>query len=238
MPTPTTPSDTAAAPAAPVAAAPATSSTPSPASSAPAAAAAAPVAETPKEAAPPPAAKAVEIEVTLPKGVEYDPSALKDFKAIFSDEKLSPSQRAQAVLDLDQKLAKSYAARKAEESKKSEADEAKKLEEQTKQFREKDILALKADKDFGGAKYDETTAAAKAALRQFGGDEASQLLESAGLSNHPAIVKMLARVRAGTREDSTTGNMQAPAPTPKGPPALSQTRRIATALYSKPQAQK
>lgn len=54
---------------------------------------------------------------------------------------------------------------------------------------------LKADKDIGGAKYDENMAHAKKWVETFGGPELTKLLDETGLGSHPLLVRAL--VKAG-----------------------------------------
>ena len=59
-------------------------------------------------------------------------------------------------------------------------------------------------KEFGSA-FDERIELANDALREFGGDEVISALNGAGLSSHPAIVKMLSKIGASTRQDTFAG---------------------------------
>lgn len=69
---------------------------------------------------------------------------------------------------------------------------------------EEDFKALK--KDFGPA-FDERVELANRALREFGGEEAIALFKEKGLSNNPAIVKMLANAGMTLAEGKfTEGN--------------------------------
>lgn len=164
---------------------------------------------------------AVEIELKLPAGAKYDDAALKDFKAVFSNEKLTPAQRAQAVIDLDQKYA---------------AQAQKAFQTQVEQQRTKDIDALKADKEFGGSRFDKTVADAKSAAKQFGGEEFSKLAEAAGLDVHPAFVKTFARIRAALSEDTTSQRVPGSQATdPAKQPVTSQKQRLAQRYQKQPQ---
>jgi hypothetical protein len=53
-----------------------------------------------------------------------------------------------------------------------------------------------------GASYDAKIQQASRAVRQFGGDEVIQLLNESGYGNHPALVRMMAKIGGMMTEDS------------------------------------
>src|SRR5207253_2790667 len=77
------------------------------------------------------------------------------------------------------------------------------------------LESIKADKEFGGAKFDATVAGAKSAEAQFFGEEASKLFKELGIENHPALVKGLSRIRAAISEDNAAKVPSAQAPGPE-----------------------
>ncbi len=156
------------------------------------------------------------MELTLPAEAQYDPAAIGDFKKIMADPKLTPGQRAQAVIDLNERQA---------------ASNVKAFNERVERQSAADLDALKADKDFGGARVDKTRADAISAVKQFGGEELSKLATAAGLQNHPAWVKTFARIRAAVAEDTTGARLPNPgAVTDEPRPVpLTQTGKIADA---------
>lgn len=185
--------------AAPIPPAPPAGATPAaPAAAVPIAQPPAPPAETAKPAAPPEA-----IVVKLPEGAKLDKAGqarLDAFTATMNDPKLSPAQKAQAIVDAQLAAA---------------AEQQKANTQQIEQFRAADLEALKADPAFGGTKFDATVTASKSALAQFDEkDEAKSLFVSMGIDNHPAVVKLLARVRALIAEDSTTSRIKPVTPAP------------------------
>lgn len=167
-----------------------------------------------------------DFELKLPDGAKYDPDGLGQFKQIMADEKLTPAQRAEKVLALDQKVAKSAQAKYAAE-----------LNRRAQEMRTKDIETLKADPKYGGTKYEETVKASRAAAQiSEHGPAVSKLLEASGLDNHPDIVRFLADVRSKISEDTTPAPGTPPAkvaPTP----AKTQTERGA-AMYGQLREQK
>jgi hypothetical protein len=61
---------------------------------------------------------------------------------------------------------------------------------------------VKADKELGGAKFDETKADVGRALTKFADKSLREELDAMGISNHPGLVRMMAKVGAMLREDS------------------------------------
>jgi hypothetical protein len=142
----------------------------------------------PPDAKPAPAAAPV-LDLKLPADAKVDPAALATFKGIMTDEKLSPAEKAQKVIDLQ------FAQQAAQE---------KAWEEQHKPaLRTADMEALKADKEFGGAKFEKTGNDARSIMKQFDRDgEMSKLLAEVGRDNAPAFVKFCARIRSVIAEDA------------------------------------
>lgn len=82
-----------------------------------------------------------------------------------------------------------------------------------------------ADQEYGGAKAKESAAMAAKALVEYGGaDRAaiSDLLDATGLGNHPALLRMLARVGRSIAEGR---------PDSRAPAARAQPRSLAESLY-------
>lgn len=59
-------------------------------------------------------------------------------------------------------------------------------------------------KEWGKA-FDQNIALAQSAVKEFGGDELLQALDGAGLSNHPAVVKAMAKIGRAISEDEIIG---------------------------------
>ena len=119
----------------------------------------------------------------LPEGVEIDKTMLEGVKAQFKEAGYTQEQ-AQKAIDLH----------------------IKGLQEQQEIFiqeRKNWVAELKADKEFGGDKFDTTAKGAQLALRKFDADgKMLDLLETSGFGDHPGVIKFLARIHAAMGEDS------------------------------------
>lgn len=73
---------------------------------------------------------------------------------------------------------------------------------------------LKNDKDFGGAKFNETVALSALAVARHGSPELIKFLEETKLGSHPGLVKMLAKVMSLTQDDKAGGGGNAGAKPP------------------------
>ena len=83
----------------------------------------------------------------------------------------------------------------------------------------------KNDSEFGGEKFDESIATAKAAIDAFGTPELRELLESHGVGNHPEVIRFMVKVGGLTKEDNP-GARGSNAPAQQSP----EQNRL-TALY-------
>lgn len=201
--TPTTPP--AAAPAAPPAVTPAPAQVTPPAPAAPPATPPAPTSAiggtdpaTPPAEKPKEPAKASPIELKLPEGVELDGTLLDGFKATAAELGLD-SPKAQKVLD-------QFVAAQTAQAKATEAALAKQDAEW--------VEAIKADPEiqFGGAKWPETKQAIDRAKAHFPDAKgAVELLNQAGLGNHPAVVRLFAAIGRSLKEDRIAGATTPPA---------------------------
>ncbi len=52
--------------------------------------------------------------------------------------------------------------------------------------------------------FDESVKKANAAMTRFGGNEMAEVIQQAGLANHPVMLKMFARVQRALGEDNLT----------------------------------
>lgn len=62
-------------------------------------------------------------------------------------------------------------------------------------------MDAKADKEFGGAKFDENLAVAKTALDRFGTPELKTLLNQSKLGNHPEVLRFFVRAGKAISQD-------------------------------------
>lgn len=132
-----------------------------------------------------------ELEIKLPEGAKVDEKLLGEFKKKAKEWGFN-SKQAQSLVEFQ--LA-------------SQAAAEKEFKETFEKQRQADIDALKADKEFGGPKYDATVKAAQNATKRFFGEEGSKLFTELGIDNHPGLVKGLARLNAAIAEDSIDGTV-------------------------------
>lgn len=130
--------------------------------------------------APKPDAPEIKYDLKAPEGVNLDPKDLEGIAAFAKDNKLSP-EAAQKILERDISMRGEY-------SKQFEAAKTKQIDDWSG--------ALEADKDFGGAKYDENIAIASKGLhtlieKKIVPAEFKQMLEKSGLYAEPNIVRIL-----------------------------------------------
>ena len=121
-------------------------------------------------------------DFTFPEGIEIDKAQLDAAKAQFKEAGYTQEQ-AQKAIDL-------Y---------------IKSMQEQQELFlqeRKNWVNEIKADKEFGGDKFDATVRGAQLALRKFDADgKMVELLETSGFGDHPGVIKFLARIHAALSED-------------------------------------
>lgn len=125
-------------------------------------------------------------ELTAPDGYPINDAGLKGLNDLCKSANLSKEQ-GEAVL---KHMAGNYAA----------------FQEQQQAQGKAWIEEFKADKDFGGDKFDASLADAKKALATFdeGGTVSKMLLET-GYGNNPAVLKIFARVGRALGEDKLPG---------------------------------
>ncbi|WP_347989909.1 hypothetical protein [Methylomonas sp. AM2-LC] len=109
----------------------------------------------------------------LPEGVQLNTQLLGEFKQMAKGLGLKQEQ-AQALADLGVKQAQSIVG-------KIEADKSAEVLAWTE--------ASKADKEFGGDKFDENLGIAKKALDAFATPELKAVLAKTGLGNHPELIR-------------------------------------------------
>lgn len=128
-------------------------------------------------------------DFTLPEGVTLDAELGTDLKAIAKDLNL-PQEQAQKLADLalkhGQKLANTQA-------------------EQLAAARNTWANESKADKEFGGDKFEANMAVAKKAADTYASDSLKALLDQTGLGNHPEIIRLFHKVGQTISEDRFDG---------------------------------
>lgn len=130
-----------------------------------------------------------ELELTLPKGVEADPEMLNAFKTMAKETGIS-AENAQKIVDI-------YAtAHQASQRKHTESWTAQQAEW---------VKAIQTDKDLGGANLKATQQTTQRAMKAFSTPDFSKFLDQSGLTNHPEMVRFLARVGQTLKEDNIAG---------------------------------
>ncbi len=131
-------------------------------------------------------AKAAEVEITVPDGVEVDKDVLTGFKTAAKEVKLD-SKGAQKLFDY-------Y----VEQARQSEEKIQSAWQEQKAKWRE----AASKDKEIGGAKFDENVKSARKVMDKLGGSAFKQALKDLDIGNHPEIIRFMYRVGKALSEDS------------------------------------
>jgi hypothetical protein len=154
--------------------------------------------------------------LALPKDAVLEAGALERLTTFAKAEKLSP-EVAQKALD----LANAEVA----------ADRTRQSEANTAAFKKLTVEAwpaeLKADKEFGGEKFDATVIESKRAVEKFITPEEKQMLNETGWGNHPMLVRFFARVgRAMANDGLITGQAGSGLP----------SKTTADVLYGAPKA--
>jgi len=121
----------------------------------------------------------------VPEGVTVDAAVIDSFKGLAKE--LGLTQEAA------QKLVDFQAA--------NEAAQVKKIGEFWDKQASDWLGEAKADKEIGGPKFDESVAAANAALKQFGTPKLIEALQTYGMGNHPEVIRAFARVGQAIQND-------------------------------------
>lgn len=166
--------------------------------------------EPPKEPeAPAPAAFALD-KIKLPEGMKSDDPTLASFGEVLANDKLSPLERGQALLDL-------Y----ADVTKKGRDAATEAWNTVNKQWE----TATLADKDIGGAKWDTTKSTIAKAIDSLGPELAASVREAldvTGAGNHPAMVKMMYKFASQITEGGHIGG---------NPPGAGAPKSVKDAFY-------
>lgn len=124
-------------------------------------------------------------DFSVPEGVTIDNALLEKVTPVFKELGLSQEQ-AQKLVDFQSDQVQAMADSQVEAFNQMVGEWA----EQSKN-----------DSEFGGDKFDESIAVAKAAIEKFGTPELRELLETHGLGNHPEMIRFMMRVGKLTQED-------------------------------------
>ena len=133
---------------------------------------------------PPKAPEAYELKA--PEGFELEPETTKEFETLARELDLS-NDDANKLLPLGAKLAQKI----AEQQQTSHQAQVTKWAEDAK-----------ADKEYGGEKFDASLKTALKARDQFATPELKTLMDETGLGNHPEIVRLFHRIGTAIADDS------------------------------------
>lgn len=146
-----------------------------------------------KEAAPA-VIKAEDIKVTLPEGVTLDEKTMGEFKSVVADANLTPTERAQKLVDLHVGALKAA----AEGPYKLWGDTQSKWQGE-----------VKADKEIGGTNFDTMRSTIAKTITDVMGKDAKDVFDAfafTGAANNPAIVRLMYRMgKAFTEGGSVAG---------------------------------
>ncbi|WP_052439769.1 hypothetical protein [Pseudomonas fluorescens] len=124
-------------------------------------------------------------DFTLPEGMEMDVEILGEFKNLAKELNI-PQAKAQQLIDFQSQLA----------NKQAEAYQAA-VTKQAKDW----AAEIKSDPEIGGENYDKSVASAIKVIQSFGDPALTELLNTSGLGNHPALFKFCHRISAAISED-------------------------------------
>lgn len=124
-------------------------------------------------------------DFAMPEGIELDQQLLSEAVPIFKELGLTKEQ-AQKLVD--------FQAKQVQAGSQKQIDS---FNQQLDAWRD----AAKTDSEFGGEKFDESIALARAAIGKFGTPELKQLLNDYGVGNHPEVIRFMVRVGKLTKED-------------------------------------
>lgn len=124
-------------------------------------------------------------DFTVPEGITVDEKQASEFGDLARELNLTQEQ-AQKLVDFEVNRIKG----------KAEADA-----ETWATMRSDWLEEAKADKAIGGANFEENVEKGKAALKQFGTPELTEVLETFGIGNHVEVIRFAARVADEIGED-------------------------------------
>lgn len=144
-------------------------------------------ADPPKQEAPAPLTKD---SVKLPEGFEADDETMGKFVDLLNDDKKTPAERAQGLIDLQAEVMK----KGAEKSTQDFLDTQKQWQD-----------AVKADKDIGGEKLDPALGRISQLIDTHDRpDKLREAFEVTGMGNHPEMIRFLDKIAARLAEGGIT----------------------------------
>lgn len=131
-------------------------------------------------------------DFTMPEGMTLDSVQLEAAAPLFKELGLSQEQ-AQKLVD--------FQAAQVQAGQQGQMDAFNQLKNDW-------VDQAKADPEIGGDKFDENVGIAREALKKFGNEGLTKLLNDFGMGNHPEVIRLMAKVGRLTKEDNPddTGN--------------------------------
>ena len=145
----------------------------------------------------------------MPEGFTIDNDAMKTFLDVFNNSELTPTQRGQALIELQAGL-----------STKSEEARSQAWQEQRQAW----VKSVSDDPELGGANLTNTLSSIGALMDRHGNDEIRAAFDQTGAGDHPAIVKFL---------HSLSKLLVEAKPTALGNPAPTTQLSLADRIYGK-----
>lgn len=132
----------------------------------------------------------------FPEGMELDEAAMEQFLPLAKELDLNQEQAQKLVSMYSQNIQSQIEAQETE----------------YKDVRSEWVKAIKADKEVGGKDYEANLGLARNALKAFGSDELTDMLNHTGLGDNPAVVKFFVKVGKAIKEDGMVSGVQSKAP--------------------------
>lgn len=118
-------------------------------------------------------------DLKLPEGFEADAPIQEKFIGILNDDKLSPADRANALVNLQAEAAKAMSER---------------ANQQWEDFNTAMVNETKADPTVGGAALEANLAAISTLINTHGSPELRQVMDTSGAGNNVHVVKFLTKI--------------------------------------------
>lgn len=159
------------------------------------------------------------LELTIPEGIDLAPENRTAIEAIAKDPDLTPTQRAQKIIDLGASFSKGIETA---------------IQDQIDSNIEVWAVQSKADPEVGGTAYESNVATAQLAIAKFGTPELKDALTKTGFGNHPEMIRVFTRIGKAMAEAGGVHGLgnESVSTTPANPEAAFAARMEAAA--SKP----
>ncbi len=141
---------------------------------------------TPPEGTPPEGAPEAYTDFTMPEGWTPDEAIMTPFKEVAKGMNLTQDQ-AQSLVTMFNEWRQS--------SEQASADDWQKTQDGW-------LDSSKADKEFGGDKFEENVALGVQAIERFGTPELKELLDMTGLGDHPEVLRFAIKVGRAISDDT------------------------------------